>query len=272
MSNRQSEPSRIGSLMPGMTQHRTPTLPQGGNYEYGYDDTMDGYPSVEAVELPKPKAQRSETQKSVFQENFGQYDRIGSYYMWVIYYPKRGQEQRKDHGYTKPRNQPEPRDKTEMLKRAINRVCKKYADRYLRPGMRIEYFRCLTDYNDDNVHLFTMHPDRVVGEDVMIHAPEMMDWLYSFYDSPVTTYGTELFPKAPVDAPTMPPRQAPMPDVTRQGPPKDPFAEDRHFTDHAALYSYTQKLIRDGQPVGRAEHYYRVMAAKVLERNKSAQR
>jgi hypothetical protein len=253
-----------------MPQTLQPTPPRpAGQYAYSETDTLDAHPKVEATDLPKPKG-RPPGPASLYHENFNKWDRKGTTYMWIIYFPKMGGragEQRVEYGYTKAKDQKEPKDKIHMLKRAIERVTVNYAQKYMKPGSRIEYFRCLTDDNKDNVHLFTILPERVIPEPVMLREPDMLEWLNTYRQPATLTYGTELFPKAPNEPPSMPPNQAVFPDVSKQGASQDPFDESRWFNTPDDLYQYAVKLQLDGHPQGRIEAYYRTMLNKNAHRH-----
>ncbi len=254
MSNRQaSRPQHLSNFVPGGQPLPPPPSPSG-QYEYGYDDTLDAYPEVAVEEIPvRPKTVTNPD--SPFWQNFGKFERIGSTYCWQISFPGRRTPL---YGSSKPTGQAEKFDKQQLLKDIIKRIYTKYAQ----AGFEMKIYRCFTDHEKDNVHLFTLHQTRVIPEPVILGETWLMDWLQHFYSSPVQTYGTELIPK-PVPRQTAPPAgRAVIPDKAKQAPPKGPFDESRQFKSEDALWNYAQRLLADGHAQGRVMDFYRTMILK----------
>jgi hypothetical protein len=194
-------------------------------------------------------------------ERFGKFERRNATYCWTIHRPGR----HKLFGYSKPVGAAEKTDKYELLFDCINRLSRSSND-YLKNGCSIEFFRCFSDDNRDNVKFLTLYETRFDLEPMALTETWLIDWLRSFYDSPVARYGTEMFPKAkpaPVGGLQLDPTKPAYHE-------KSAYDETRRFKSDDALMDYVQGLLERGEPKGRVEEYYRTMSIKLqsLYRNR----
>ena len=190
-----------------------------------------------------------EGNNSTFKKNFGKFERPGATYSWNIYRPGR----EKLVGYSKPAGMAEKTNKQELLLDIIRRLGQRD---YIREGMRIEFFRCVSDDDNDSVKLMTLFGTRFIAESIILTEAWLIKFLKNFYNPIVYDYATSggLFPTGGKPAP--PEGMAIIPDASKQAPAKDPFDPSRKFKNEEALMAYMEKLLRDGHPHGRVSAWY----------------
>lgn len=188
------------------------------------------------------------------QSRFGKFERRNSTYCWTINRPGRHPL----FGYSKPQGAAEKTDKQDLLFDVINRI-NRSSHGYIKAGNSVEFYRCFTDDNRDNVKFLTMYETRFDLEPFALTETWLVLWLKNFYDSPVARYGTDFFPKA-----------APVPlgglqvDPTRKPyNGKAMYDETRTFRSEDKLMDYVQGLLEKGEPKGQVEDYYRKMSIKL---------
>ncbi|MBO0930341.1 hypothetical protein [Fibrella aquatilis] len=188
------------------------------------------------------------------QQRFGQFERRNATYCWTI--NRVGMH--KLYGYSKPVGAAEKTDKQALLFDVIGRIHRS-SKGYIRAGNSVEFYRCFTDDNRDNVKFLTMYETRFDLEPVALSETWLVLWLKNFYDSPVARYGTELFPKT-----------APVPLGGLQIDPTKPayhnkamYDETRTFKSTDKLLDYVTALLEKGEPKGQVEDYFRKMSIKL---------
>ncbi len=200
---------------------------------------------VDQIQIDTPPDQ---TAPSVFVENFGKFERIGSTFTHKIRRPMRTQLV----GHSKPVNQPEPDDKQALLKKIVRRLTSS-SKNYLGPGCSIEFYQNRSHFDRDSIHLFTLYPDRWEPNPQILHWHWLIQFLNHFYTPTVEGYVQDLSGSTPT-ATVAAPKSTPLP-----APPVakgvDPFSLTRRFRNTAELNAYCAQLGRDGHAPGLVGDY-----------------
>lgn len=197
---------------------------------------------------------------SAFHDNYGKFQREGSTYVWKITRPGKTTLP----GYSKPKNpMQEKANKQDLIMDIVRRMHRAAGGAYLQHGGSITFYRCFSNYDSDNVKIFTLFENRYEIEVVAIGEAFLVKFLADFYRSSATVYGTALFPTGDDIAAAPPIGKQVIPDRPAWNAKPDPYDETRRFKTSDSLVDYVQALIERGEPKGRVEDYYRKMSIKL---------
>lgn len=191
------------------------------------------------------------------QQRFGQFERRGSTYSWMITRPGKHTL----YGNSKPSGAQEKADKRKLLTDIITRLNRQ--GKYITPNQSVVFFRNFSDDNRDSIKLLTLFSTRYEMEACCITETWLKEWLDNFYVPPVQLYGTDLFPLAPAQPPV---GQQIIPDRPVYLP-TDMYDETKHFKSEETLSEYVDGLIERGEERGRVIGYYQKMLLKIKGRS-----